>query len=233
MMDWSRSFPEPSGGPRISRRPRPAAEAAFTLIELLVVIAIIAILAGMLLPAIARAKEKAKVAKVHAELYGIGIALHMYSDDHGGRVPPVRENCNNDLREHWCQLPIELAEGRYLPRSDAGGREARVEDPFHPGHTYKYAAPGPLLLNGEPAGDYSLWVPASYPDLKSDTGRFHSKPADSPVRWAIWSLGPRPNSARSRSSHAPMSALTWYRRAGGDGVIVRYASRDGMQITSR
>ena len=84
---------------------------------------------------------------------GIGMALHMYADDHGGRVPPVRENCNTDLREHWCQLPVELAEGRYLPHSDLGGREANLEDPFDVGHTYKYAAPEPLILNGEPAGE--------------------------------------------------------------------------------
>jgi prepilin-type N-terminal cleavage/methylation domain-containing protein len=205
---------------------------AFTLIELLVVIAIIAILAALLLPALSRAKERAKVAKVHAELYGIGLALHMYADDHAGRIPPVRENCNNDLREHWCQLPPELAEARYLPRSDAGGREANMEDPFAPGHTYKYAAPGPLLLNGEPAGDYSLWIPTNFPDLKSDFGRFYSKPADSPVRWALWSLGPRPKSPRSQSSHAPMSELTWYKHAGGDGVIVRFATREGVQFKS-
>ncbi len=216
-------------------KPRAAATGsgrAFTLIELLVSVAIIAILASLLLPAISRAKEKAKVAKVHAELYGIGVALHMYADDHAGRVPPVRENCNTDLREHWCQLPPELAEGRYLPRSDAGGREANLEDPFNPAHTYKYAAPGPLLLNGEPAGAYALWVPTNFPELKSDFGRFYSKPADSPVRWAVWSLGPRPRSARSQSAHAPMSELTWYRRTGDDGVIVRYANRDGLQFKS-
>ena len=105
-------------------------------------------------------------------------------------------------------------------------------DLFDPGHTYKYAAPGPLRLNGEPAGDYALWVPTNSPDLKSDFGRFYSKPADSPVRWAIWSLGPRPKSLRSQSSHAPVSELTWYRRTGGDGVIVRFANRDGVQFKS-
>jgi len=204
----------------------------FTLIELLVVIAIIALLAGLLLPALSRAKEKAKVAKVHAELYGIGMALHMYADDHGGRVPPVRENCNTDLREHWCQLPVELAEGRYLPHSDLGGREANLEDPFDVGHTYKYAAPGPLILNGEPAGDYGLWVPTNFPNLKSEFGRFYTKPAESPVRWAVWSLGPRPKSAKSRSSRAPMSELTWYKRAGDDGVVMRYATREGLQFKS-
>ena len=205
---------------------------AFTLVELLVSISIIALLAGLLLPAMSRAREKARVVRVHAELYGIGLALHMYADDCSGKLPPVRENCNNDLRDHWCQLPVELSEARYLPRSDAGGREANLRDLFDPGHTYKYAAPGPLLLNGEPAGDYSLWVPTNFPDLKSDFGKFYSKPAESPVRWVVWSLGPQPRNARSQSPHAPMSELTWYKRAGGDGVIVRYANRDGVQFKS-
>ena len=106
----------------------------------------------------------------------------MFSDDHGGKIPPVRENCNTNLRDHWCQLPVELAESRYLPRSEADGRDANLEDPFAPGHTYKYAAPGPLLLNGEPAGNYALWVPTNFPNLKSDFGKFYSQPAESPAR---------------------------------------------------
>ena len=57
---------------------------AFTLIELLVVLAIISILAAILLPLLARAKEKANVTKVRAELYGIGLALEMYYTDNGG-----------------------------------------------------------------------------------------------------------------------------------------------------
>ena len=206
--------------------------AAFSLVELLVVMAVIAVLAALLLPALSRAREKARVARVHVELYGIGLALHMYSDDFAGRVPPVRENCNTDYSEHWCQLPPELAEARYLARSTQPGREAALEDLFDPGHTYKYAAPGRLILNGEPAGNYALWIPTNFPELTGEHGRFYDQPATSPVRWAVWSLGTKPASAKSRSSRAPMSASTWYRHTGDSGVIVRYATRDGIQFKS-
>lgn len=206
--------------------------AAFSLVELLVVMAVIALLASLLLPSLSRAREKARVARVHMELYGIGLALQMYSDDFGGRVPPVRENCNTDFSEHWCQLPPELAVERYLARSMQPGREAALEDLFDPGHTYKYAAPGPLILNGEPAGNYALWVPTNFPDLTGDRGMFHDQPTASPVRWAVWSLGPKPTSAKSRNSRAPMSASTWYRRTGDSGVLVRYATPEGIQFKS-
>jgi prepilin-type N-terminal cleavage/methylation domain-containing protein/prepilin-type processing-associated H-X9-DG protein len=79
----------------------------FTLIELLVVIAIIAILAAILFPVFARAREKARQTSCLSNLKQLGTALQMYVQDYDSMTPPHNDDDGSD-GWRWFQFPLRL-----------------------------------------------------------------------------------------------------------------------------
>jgi len=192
-----------------------------------VVIAILALLVSILLPSLARAKTLAKIAKAHAELRGITVAIEMYKQENGERIPPTRFSCSSRTA---YELPVELTP--YLPEGRKNDVDiVQMPDPFTPAECYKYRAVGAAIVNESTIipNAANLWIPDGFGGDEADTGQYYNDPKASPVRYAVYSLGPDPRTDKfDIPGRLPVPGKYWLRNASDTGVIVHFEDRKGQ-----
>jgi prepilin-type N-terminal cleavage/methylation domain-containing protein/prepilin-type processing-associated H-X9-DG protein len=156
------------------RKPEPVGTRllAFTLVELLVVLAVIAILAGLLLPAIARTKESGRSTGCISNLHQIGIALQLYVQDNRNRLPWMYDWSTN-LVSNTNGLSMVQVLFNYVGTSNVYRCPSEKQQLFDiTGSSYSWN----VLLNGQDADHLELFTNTFNPHeipVIFDKDKFH------------------------------------------------------------
>ena len=154
----------------------PAPIGAFTLLELLVVLAIIALLAGLLLPALGRAKASARAAACLSNLHQVGIALQIYVPENSNKMPVLRDVSTDPAVAATNTFPaIQNALATQLSNTNVLRCPSDGPDYFgRTGSSYGWNS----LLNGEDADHLKVFnIPFSALEIPVvyDKESFHSQ----------------------------------------------------------
>lgn len=220
----------------------------FTLIELLVVIAIIALLAGMLLPALASAKEKSRRTVCGSNLRQLYAGLAMYAGDHRDTLPPKFEVKKNSLKGDDVLKGKELqtiTNGIHTLLSDYVG--GFVPPPGSPTNAYLRR----IFFCPSDAGDFASRVPVfhrkgtSYEFEGSELNREAKDFEKNRFTWLVtrdvardlfkpWDVD-EPLKVMEKIAKGELGPVKWHRRfyqkVMGDGHVVAVTSKADDKIS--